>query len=264
MRMIVTGAASGIGLATATLAAERFGDSAKLLVVDLSEDALGDVAADLRARGAEVEALAADLRDEGVAERLIAKSVSAFGGLDAVISNAGIVGTGELATLGDDDYARMFDVNARPTWRLGKAARGELARSRGAIVATASISSLYPTPPLGSYSASKAAQVMLVQQMALEWGPDGIRCNCVSPGPTYTGITANAFNDADNPAHVANRERREAAIPLRKLGQPREVAEAILFLAGPGASHITGVNLVVDGGLSIALMPAVGGGSGHR
>jgi NAD(P)-dependent dehydrogenase (short-subunit alcohol dehydrogenase family) len=206
--------------------------------------------------------MSANLAEVDSAQRIVRRAEAEFGGVDVISSNAGIVHVAPLKDLEVEAYDLLFDVNTRPTWLLGKAAHGLLARARGNIVATASISSEYATPPLASYSASKAALVMLVKQMALEWGPDGIRCNCVSPGPTFTGMTRDAFNDDNNPAHLANRARRAAVIPLRKLGQPQEVARMILFLASSQASQITGVNINVDGGLTVAFMPAAGSGSG--
>ena len=115
-----------------------------------------------------------------------------------------------------------------------------------------------PTPGLGFYSSSKAALLMLIRQLALEWGKDGIRCNTVSPGPTYTPMTQTGYADP------ARRAQRESMIPLGKLGQAEDVANAILFLIGPGASHITGIDIAVDGGMSQNLMPATGGGTGQK
>ena len=99
---------------------------------------------------------------------------------------------------------------------------------------------------------------MLVKQLALEWGPEGIRCNSVSPGPTVTGLTEGVFNDMDDPRQRAIRDMRESNLPLRKIGMPADVARAIMFLAGPEASQITGIDLLVDGGMSVVLMPAAG------
>ena len=129
--------------------------------------------------------------------------------------------------------------------------------SGGAIVATASISADHPTPPLGAYAASKAALVRLVEQMAIEWGPVGIRCNCVSPGPTLTGMTSRGYADA------ARRAQRESTIPLRRLGTAADIAGAVLFLLGTEAAFINGINLIVDGGLGRNLMPASGAGTGQ-
>jgi NAD(P)-dependent dehydrogenase (short-subunit alcohol dehydrogenase family) len=100
---------------------------------------------------------------------------------------------------------------------------------------------------------------MIIQQLALEWGRYGIRCNAVSPGPTDSGLTKGSFGVETSDAARKNRSWREQIIPLRKIGRPEEVAEAILFLAGPRASQITGVDLAVDGGLSLTLMPVTGG-----
>ena len=261
MRMIITGAASGMGRATAMLAAQEPG--AELVLADRTADGLEATAAEVIAVGAQVVSVIADLSVPEDCAQVVERAREAFGGLDALISNAGINPVATLKNMSVDAFDLDFSVNTRPTWLLGQAAHDMLSHSNGAIVATASISSFIPTPPLGAYSASKAALVMLVQQMALEWGPDGIRANCVSPGPTVTGMTDGVFNDDTDEKQRRNRKSRERHIPLRRVGQAEDVARAILFLASPAARQITGVNLVVDGGLSLALMPAVGGGSGH-
>lgn len=180
------------------------------------------------------------------------------GGIDAVISNAGIIMAGALADLTLADFDRIFTINTRASWLVAKAAYPHLRESKGAFVATASMSATQPTPGLGFYSSSKAALLMMMRQLAVEWGADGIRCNSVSPGPTYTPMTAAGYSDP------ARRDHREASIPLRKLGTAEDVANAILFLISPAASHISGIDLLVDGGMSNMLMPASGGGTGQK
>lgn len=261
MRMIITGAASGIGLAAVRLASEQA--DTRLLLIDKDSQGLEDALGSLTTAGVAATGLTVDLEDPGSGEEIAARASETMGGIDAIVSNAGYTEVALLKDLEVASFDRMVAINARATWLLGKAAYPALKESRGAIVATASISSTQPTPPLGAYSASKAALVMLIQQMALEWGPDGIRCNAVSPGPTVTGMTAGVFSDLSDDAQRRNRQDREAHLPLRRVGAAEDVARALLFLASPAASQITGVNLVVDGGLSLALMPSVGGGSGH-
>jgi NAD(P)-dependent dehydrogenase (short-subunit alcohol dehydrogenase family) len=252
---LITGAASGIGEAvTLRLAALR---DARLLLSDLSEDRLRSVKRKAETLGARTLAVAGDISDIAVPERLVAEAGRMFGRLDGIVSNAGALCGGLLKDLAIEDYERQFAIHTRPTWLLGKAAYAMLSASRGAIVATASMSSMLATPPLGAYSASKAALAMLIEQMAIEWGPVGIRCNCVSPGPTLTPMNAAGYADA------SRRQQREAVIPLRRLGAPGDIAAAIAFLLSPDASFINGVNLMVDGGLSRNLMPATGAGTGQ-
>jgi NAD(P)-dependent dehydrogenase (short-subunit alcohol dehydrogenase family) len=180
-----------------------------------------------------------------------------MGGADGVVSNAGIILAGSLVETSAASYDRLFAINTRANWMIAQATYPLLKASRGALVVTASMSGHQPTPALGAYSASKAALLMMVRQLSVEWGPDGIRCNTVSPGPTLTPMTATGYADP------ARREQREAGIPLRKLGTAEDVAHAILFLLSDYASHISGIDLLVDGGMSNTLMVATGAGSGQ-
>ena len=265
MRYLVTGGGSGIGQAVATLAVKQAPDPSQVSValVDRNQETLDAVAQALSQLGAHVLAIPADLADPESPGKAVAAAVSDFGGLDVVASIAGITAVAPLEELDLETYERTFAINTRATWLLGKAAYPALRESRGSIVAIASISATYPTPPLGAYSPSKAALLMIIKQMALEWGPVGIRANCVSPGPTDTALTLGAFGDATSATARANRAHREGIIPLRKIGKAEDVAQAVLFLAGPLAGQITGVDLVVDGGLTQTLMPMAGGVPGY-
>ncbi|KPF84128.1 SDR family NAD(P)-dependent oxidoreductase [Novosphingobium sp. AAP93] len=257
MRVIITGAASGIGKAVAELLAAggNMPGPHQLLLTDRDPDGLQAVATGI---GAAAATCVADMSDLDCGDAVVAAALAHMGGIDAVVSNAGIIAGAALVDQTAEQFDRIFAVNVRAAWLLAKAAHPHLAASRGAFVATASMSATQPTPGLGFYSPSKAALLMLIRQLALEWGPDGIRCNSVSPGPTYTPMTQAGYSDADR------RAAREAMIPLRKLGMADDVANAILFLIGPQASHITGIDILVDGGMSNNLMPATGGGTGQK
>jgi NAD(P)-dependent dehydrogenase (short-subunit alcohol dehydrogenase family) len=257
MRVLITGAASGIGRTVATILLQQHGAKTQLMLADRDEAHLLEAANELREKGATVLTRAADLADADVPAAIVREVGERFGGLDALVSNAGIIQSAPLKDLAVAEFDRIFAINTRPTWLLAKAAHALLSQSRGAVVATASISATYPTPPLGAYSASKAALLMLIEQMAVEWGPDGIRCNCVSPGPTFTALTANVYSDP------RKRADRESMIPLRRIAMPEDIANTIAFLISTQGSYITGQNIMVDGGMSRMLMPATGGGSGE-
>lgn len=256
MRFVITGAASGIGRACAELlhAGEMIPGAHQMLLAD--RDA-GNLAAVADAIGAAAATAVVDLANADCGDRIVDAAVAHMGGIDAVISNAGIIMGGALVDLSAEQFDLIYGINTRATWAIAKAAYPHLKNSRGAFVATASMSATQPTPALGFYSSSKAALLMLVRQLCLEWGPDGIRCNTVSPGPTYTPMTKAGYDDEQR------RRQRESAIPLRKLGMAQDVANAILFLCSPQAGHISGIDLLVDGGMSNALMPATGGGTGQ-
>jgi NAD(P)-dependent dehydrogenase (short-subunit alcohol dehydrogenase family) len=259
-RYIITGAASGIGRSVAELAAAT---GAALSLVDIDDTKLDEVAASLRDSGARVTTLVGDLADPEEPQRIVEESVKFLGGLDVLVSNAGAPHFNRLVELPTETFDRMMALNVRSTWLLGKAAHPWLAESRGNIVATGSICGHHAAPPQGGYSVAKAGLLMLVKEMALEWGPDGIRCNSVSPGPTMTGLTEGVFNDRSDPKQREIIELRESHLPLRKIGRPDEVAQAIMFLSSPEASQITGIDVLVDGGMSVVLMAAAGVGAGR-
>jgi NAD(P)-dependent dehydrogenase (short-subunit alcohol dehydrogenase family) len=256
MRFIITGAASGIGRACAELLTD---DSTilgahKMLLADRDGDKLATVAASI---GVSAAAAVVDLSTLDCGDRVVEAAVAHMGGIDAVISNAGIIMGGALVDLAPEQFDLIYAINTRAAWLIGKAAHPYLRESQGAFIATASMSATQPTPALGFYSSSKAALLMLMRQLSIEWGPDRIRCNTVSPGPTYTPMTKAGYDDD------ARRKQRESSIPLGKLGTAEDVARAILFLCSPQASHINGIDVLVDGGMSNMLMPATGGGTGQ-
>lgn len=255
MRAIITGAGSGIGWATALALSER--PDARIVLVDRDAERRAAHIEELSAKGATAIGVGGDLADPETSSTIVATSIQAFGGLDALVSAAGsIAGGAPLADLDFEAFDRAFAVNLRPTLLLAQAARPHLAAAGGAIVAVSSSGARHPAANLGGYSASKAALTMLIRQIALEWGPDGIRANIVSPGPTATGMTP-AYADP------AIRTARAATLPLRRIAEADQVAQTILFLLGPGAAAITGVDVEVDCGMSLTTMALSGAGLGQ-
>jgi glucose 1-dehydrogenase len=253
MRVLVTGASRGIGraicLRLARDAAENGGEL-KLAACGASHgDELESLAGEVRDLGAECLPLLGDLADAGVPARLVGQARNAFGGLDAVVSNAGVAKPTGLLDLSPETWDNVFAINTRATWLLATAAHGALKQSRGALITIASMSGVEPQPGLGAYSATKAAVIMLTRQIAQEWAADGIRANAVSPGLVLTPMTEEAYSDADF------RARREAMVPARRISDPeRDLAGVVAFLLGPDAGYITGQNILVDGGLTDAIL----------
>lgn len=248
MRVLVTGAASGIGRATCLRLARDAharGGAAKVAAVDLGPSAeLESLLKELRAIGAEALPLHGDMGSADAPARVVGEAAGRFGGLDGLVSNAGINRPGLLVEYGVEDWDRMFAVNTRATWLLAKAAHPALRASRGAIVAVASMSGSNPHANLGAYGPSKAALIMLVQVLAQELGRDGIRVNAVSPGMVRTGMTARVYAD---PRIAAE---RDALVPLGRVATPEDIADVIAFLLGPDARYVNGHDLVVDGGVA--------------
>jgi NAD(P)-dependent dehydrogenase (short-subunit alcohol dehydrogenase family) len=248
VRVLVTGAASGIGRATCLrLAREAHarGEKAGIATVDLgAAAALDGLKGELEALGAETLPLDGDMASAEAPARVVEEAVARLGGLDGLVSNAGINRPGPLATYSLDDWDRVFAVNTRATWLLAKAAHSALRASRGAIVAIASMSGSHAHANLGAYGPSKAAVIMLARVLAQEMGRDGIRVNTVSPGMVRTGMTAAVYADQKVAAE------RDALVPLGRVATPEDIADVVVFLLGPDARYISGHDLVVDGGVS--------------
>jgi len=257
-RTLVTGAARGIGRAIALRLAQDAHDQgdvqarpAQLTLLDQHAAELDALAAELQALGAQVQVLAGDLSGLDFAAQAVAAAVQHWGGLDGLVSNAGAAFPGALSDYPVADWDRTFALNARAPLLLAQAALAPLRASGGSIVVITSVSASHATPPLGAYSASKAAALMLVRQLATEWGPLGVRINALSPGLIATPGTALAYAD---PAAKAQREQR---VPLRRIGEPGDIAGAVSFLLSDAAAYVNGAELVVDGGLAHTMMASL-------
>lgn len=262
LRALVTGAAGGMGRATCLA---LLGDAQRRglkLHIAAAGSRLGPeldaLVAELHAGGAEASAHAADLNDPAACERLGAEAVAACGGLDMLFSIAGLTRAGALATLGVADWDRVFNVDVRATWLLARAVYPALKASHGSMVAVASVSAHQPFPGLGGYSAAKAALVMLCRQLAQEWAADGIRVNSVSPGLIRTPLSESLYADLEM------LKRREAVVPLHRIGSAEDVARALVHLAGPECSYATGIDIRLDGGLVDRVLGNVPGLPGNK
>ena len=248
MRALVTGAASGIGRATCLRLArdaKTAGRKAQIAAVDLGPSAaLDSLVKELGDLGASVLPLAGDMATADAPARVVDEAIARFGGLDGLVSNAGVNRPGPLARYAVEDWDRMFAVNTRATWLLAKAAHGALAASRGAMVAVASMSGSNAHANLGPYGPSKAALIMLVAVLAQEFGRDGVRVNSLSPGMVRTGMTEKVYQNET----IAT--ERDALVPIGRVATPEDMADVIAFLLGPDARYVNGHDLVVDGGIT--------------
>jgi glucose 1-dehydrogenase len=242
MRFLITGASRGLGQSIANQLAAP-GTSIALCASALQAD-LKTTAAQCRERGATVLCLTGDLAQFEVPARLVGEAVAAFGGLDGVVSNAGIVRSGPLSSIDQEAWDQVFNVNVRSAWQLARATHLHLKSAGGAMVVVASMSGVEPYPDMGAYSPSKAALIMLVRVLAQEWAADGVRINTVSPGLLRTTLTEAIYADPQKKA------AREALVPMHRIGDPqRDCAGVVQFLLSAHAAYMSGQNIIVDGAL---------------
>lgn len=243
-KAIVTGGAGGIGRATClALAAE----GAAVTVVDLNEQAAQGVADEIRAAGGQAVAVAADVSKEDDIRRVVQTTMDTFGAIDIVHNNAGIIRRTTALEISGDEWDLVFGVNVKAIFLMCKHVVPIMAaHGGGSIINTGSGWGLKGGGRALSYCASKGAVVNMTRALAIDHGPDGIRVNSVNPGDVNTGMLRDEARQLaqDTDSFLAESADR----PLRRMGEPREIAAAVVWLASDESSYVTGSALVVDGG----------------
>jgi NAD(P)-dependent dehydrogenase (short-subunit alcohol dehydrogenase family) len=239
LKALVTGGASGIGLAVARAFAD---EGTSVVVLDRAPEPPDDLPD-------AVGYVCADVTDDAAVRAAVEAAVSELGGLDVLVNNAGIGAQGTVEDATDDEWHRVLDVNVVGTARVSRAAWPHLRRSeRAAIVNTSSIAATAGLPQRAVYSATKGAVSALTRAMAADGMADGIRVNAVNPGTADTPWVGRLLAAAPDPA--AERAALEARQPHGRLVSADEIAQAVLYLASPGAGSTNGVELAVDGGMA--------------
>ncbi len=241
--VLITGAASGMGRATAHLFAD---EGASVAVTDVTLEGAAATAEEILAAGGSAAAWALDVRDDVRVRDVVAQVVDRFGRLDVLVNNAGIVLGGPIDSDGyEDAWDAVLDVDLTAHVRLIRAALPHLlAAGDGRIINIASTEGMGATAFNSPYVAAKHGVVGLTRALAVELSQRGVTVNCILPGPIHTGMTAGIPDDAKT--KFARRR-----VPMRRYGEPEEIAHAVVSLALPGSSYITGVALPVDGGLLV-------------
>ncbi|MCJ8145138.1 2,3-dihydro-2,3-dihydroxybenzoate dehydrogenase [Ancylobacter sp. A5.8] len=240
---VVTGAGGGIGRAVVRLLAE---EGARVVATDRPEALDGIEGA------ARVEPL--DVRDSGAVDALVARIEAEEGPIDLAAYVAGVLSYVAVTALSDEEWDRVFDINAKGVFRVSRAlARVMQPRGRGAMVTVSSNAAGIPRHAMAAYAASKAAATMFTRCLGLELAPHGIRCNIVAPGSTLTAMQTGMWADENGAARViaGSLPDFKSGIPLGKLASPEDVAEAAVFLLSARAGHITMTDLYVDGGATL-------------
>jgi NAD(P)-dependent dehydrogenase (short-subunit alcohol dehydrogenase family) len=240
---VVTGSSRGIGRAIAERMAQH---GARVVVSSRSAEACEPVTAAIRAAGGEAMAVACNIGRKTECQALVDQALAMWGRIDAMICNAAVnPHFGPMRTISDEAWDRIMGTNIRSNlWLANLVAPGMAERGGGTITIVSSIAGLRGSPTLGAYAVSKAADMQLVRNLAVEWGPAGIRANAIAPGLVRTDFARALWEDE------ANLRRRTRDTPLGRIGEPDEIAGAAVFLAGAAGRFMTGQTLVIDGGVT--------------
>jgi len=242
---VITGGTKGIGRAAA-FAMARAG--AKVVVSSRKQDACDETAKAIKAEGHEAVGIPCNISSVDDLKALVSRSLDSFGKIDILVCNAAVNPyMGPLLDIDDEAYDKTLEANVKNVLRLcGLVIPGMAEREDGAIVIVSSIAATKGSLGLGAYAITKAADVQIARNLAVEWGRKNIRVNCLLPGLVKTDMARALWQDPKR------HERALAGYPLGRLGEPEDIAGAILFLASPAASWITGQAIPVDGGATIA------------
>ncbi|WBY09806.1 SDR family oxidoreductase [Sphingomonas sp. 7/4-4] len=243
---IVTGSTRGIGRASAEALAAH---GAKVVISSRKQDACDEVAAALDAQFGEGTALAvaASISDKAALEYLVNETRRVFGRVDILVCNAASNPYyGPLEGIADDQFRKILDNNILSNhWLIQMVAPEMRARKDGSIIIVSSIGGLRGSPVIGAYNVSKAADFQLARNYAVEFGPDNVRVNCIAPGLIKTDFARALWEDPER-IKVTN-----STTPLRRIGEPEEIAGAVVYLASKASAFMTGQAMVIDGGVTI-------------
>ena len=238
---LVTGATRGIGRA---IAEQMGGAGAQVIVSSENSGDCEQAAREMRSGGLDVIAIPCDVSSRGDLEALVSRTLELRERIDVLVCNAGVAPhLGPIATASDADWDRTMTVNLRSVlWLTSLVIPGMAVRGGGAVIITSSIAGIRGNKAIGLYGVSKAANAELARNLAVEWGPRNVRVNAISPGLIRTEFARPLLDNADV------MERRLALTPLRRAGEPDEIAGVAVMLAARAGAFITGQNLIVDGG----------------
>ncbi|MFE6636637.1 2,3-dihydro-2,3-dihydroxybenzoate dehydrogenase [Streptomyces tendae] len=248
---LVTGAGRGIGAAVVTALVD---EGVRVVATDLDRAGVQTLAA---RHGESVTPRQMDVTDATAVETLVAETEDTLGPLDIAVNVAGILRDGPVADLTDEDWAAHFAVNTTGVFHVSRAAaRRMTGRGRGSIVTVASNAGGIPRAGLAAYAASKAAAVMFTKCLGLEVARQGVRCNTVSPGSTMTDMQRALWTSGEEEASARRVVEGDlvsyrTGIPLGRIADPSDIADAVVFLASDRARHITMHDLYVDGGATL-------------
>lgn len=230
------------------------------MCADINADGAAATAA---AIGGDAIAMAVDVADPAACEAMTAATVGAFGGIDSIYANAGVAGSGRAGDIDIDEWNRVIGINLTGVWLSIKYALPHMiAAGGGSLVLQASVGGIIGVPGIASYAAAKAGVIGLTKQMAVDYGPDGIRVNAICPGTVPTPLVRETYEKrggfsatANAPANASMDELMEAAVvrhPIGRLGTVEDIAQLALHLASDESSWTTGTAIAIDGGMSAA------------
>lgn len=243
---VITGSSRGIGKASAFELAEH---GARVVISSRKQDACDAVAAEINAKYGDGTAIAvaANISDKAALQHLVDAARAAFGQIDVLVCNAASNPYyGPQAEIGDDQFRKILDNNIVSNhWLISMVVPEMRARKDGAIIIISSIGGLRGSTQIGAYCISKAADMQLARNLAHEYGPDNVRVNCIAPGLVRTDFARALWEDPDR-IKASN-----SAVPLRRIGEPEDIAGGVVFLASKAAAFTTGQTIVMDGGVTI-------------
>ncbi|MGE6630691.1 2,3-dihydro-2,3-dihydroxybenzoate dehydrogenase [Bacillus sp. NPDC077027] len=250
---LVTGAGQGIGQAVAQRLAE---EGAIIAAVDANEERLQSTVQQMSAKGFHVFAYPGDISDQTSVQNIVTQIEQQLGPIYLLVNVAGILRMGSIEHLRADDWQQTFAVNTHGVFYVSQAvSKYMMKRTEGVIVTVSSNAGDIPRMNMAAYAASKAASTSFTKTLGLELASYGIRCNVVSPGSTATPMQWALWSDEQGADHVikGSLETYKTGIPLQKIADPQNIADAVLFFASEQASHITMQNLTIDGGATLGI-----------